>query len=79
MIEVGSVKAKAHLYTLLDKVAQGDEVLITRRGRPIARLVPAAQAERVEVENTIESLRAHRKGLKLGGVDWNKLRGEGHR
>ncbi len=42
MREVGSFEAKTHLARLLDEVAAGGEVVITRRGRPVARLVPAA-------------------------------------
>lgn len=33
-------EAKAHLSEILSQVESGDEVIITRRGRPIARLVP---------------------------------------
>ena len=44
MIEIGAFDAKTHLSSLLDKVARGEEVLITRRGQPVARLVPAAKA-----------------------------------
>jgi len=33
--------AKAHLLSLIDSVVDGDEILITRHGRPVARLVPA--------------------------------------
>lgn len=39
MIEVGSFEAKNTLSALLDRVAKGEEVVITRRGKPIARLV----------------------------------------
>ena len=46
MIKVGAFDAKTHLSSLLDKVSRGAEVLITRRGRPIARLIPAGRAER---------------------------------
>ena len=45
MIKVGAFDAKTHLSSLLDKVSRGAEVLITRRGRPIARLIPAGRAE----------------------------------
>ena len=41
MREVGAFEAKNRLGTLLDWVEQGEEVLITRRGKAIARLVPA--------------------------------------
>ncbi len=42
MHEVGAFEAKNNLAALLDEVERGDEVLITRRGKPVARLVPAA-------------------------------------
>ena len=70
MIKVGAFDAKTHLSSLLDKVSRGAEVLITRRGRPIARLIPAERAERAGAESAIEELRALRTGLKLGNLDW---------
>ena len=42
MREVGAVEAKNRLDALLDWVANGEEVLITRHGKAVARLVPAA-------------------------------------
>ena len=39
MRSVGLAQAKAQLSALLDAVASGDEVVITRRGKPVARLV----------------------------------------
>ena len=50
MIKVGAFDAKTHLSSLLDKVSRGAEVLITRRGRPIARLIPAGRAERAAAQ-----------------------------
>lgn len=37
---VGVHEAKTHLSRLLDRVLAGDEVVIDRRGTPVARLVP---------------------------------------
>lgn len=79
MTEVGAFDAKTHLSSLLDKVAQGEEVLITRRGLPVARLIPAGQVERTRTASAIEELRALRSGLKLCGLDWKALRDEGRR
>jgi prevent-host-death family protein len=39
---VGAHDAKTHLAQLLDRVERGEEIVITRRGRAIARLSPAA-------------------------------------
>jgi prevent-host-death family protein len=36
-------EAKAHLSALLDQVAQGEVVTLTKRGKPVARIVPAGE------------------------------------
>ena len=45
MREVGAFEAKTHLSALLDAVARGETILITKRGRPAARLVPPDVAD----------------------------------
>ncbi len=74
MIEVGTFEAKTHLSALLEKVSQGQEVLITKRGEPIARLVPAQRSDRTQVAATIDTLFEFRKGMKLDGLEWKALR-----
>jgi prevent-host-death family protein len=39
---IGASEAKTHLARLLHRVERGEEILITRRGKAVARLVPAA-------------------------------------
>ena len=39
--QVTATQAKAHILALLDDVAAGDEIEITKHGRTVARLVPA--------------------------------------
>lgn len=79
MIEVGTFEAKTRLSALLEKVSQGQEVLITKRGEPIARLVPAQRSDRTQVAATIDTLLEFRKGMKLDGLDWKALRDAGRR
>ncbi len=79
MIEVGTFEAKTHLSALLEKVSQGQEVLITKRGEPIARLVPAQRFDRTQVAATVDALLEFRKGMKLDGLDWKALRDTGRR
>lgn len=38
-------EAKSHLSSLIAEVATGDEILITRRGKPVARLIAEAPAQ----------------------------------
>lgn len=79
MLKVGAFEAKTHLSSLLARVARGEEVLITRRGKPVARLVPAEQEARAGVAEAIRELRDLRDGLRLQGIDWKELRDEGRR
>jgi prevent-host-death family protein len=79
MLTVGAFEAKTHLSSLLERVERGEEVLITRHGRAIARLVPAAVADRAQVDEAIARLKAMRTGSSLGGLDWKALRDEGRR
>ena len=79
MIEVGAFDAKTHLSSLLNKVAQGEEVLITRRGIPVAHLVPVERADRSRVAETIQRLRSLRQGVQLHGLSWKELRDQGRR
>ena len=36
-------EAKTHLSRLLERVSEGEEVVISKAGRPVARLVPAGE------------------------------------
>ena len=40
MATIGAYEAKTHLPQVLDRVARGESLTITRHGRPVARLVP---------------------------------------
>lgn len=79
MITVGSFDAKTHLSSLLDKVEAGEEVVITRHGRPIARLVPEARARDVKGDELLAEMKRLREGVTLGGLSWKALRDEGRR
>jgi prevent-host-death family protein len=45
MREVGTLEARNSLSALLELVEKGEEITITRHGKPVARLVPAARTE----------------------------------
>ena len=48
-MDVSVHEAKAHLSRLLDLLEQGEEITILRRGRPVARLVPAPSSKKPEL------------------------------
>ncbi|MCP5365595.1 MAG: type II toxin-antitoxin system Phd/YefM family antitoxin [Hyphomicrobiales bacterium] len=79
MITVGAFEAKTHLSALLDRVARGEQVLITKHGKPVARLIPEHIADRAQLDETIAKLKAARAGVTLGGLDWKELRDQGRR
>jgi prevent-host-death family protein len=60
--------------TLLDRVEDGEEIVITRHGRPVARLVPnAGGVDRAQARAAAERIRA-RAAMAGGGFDWEALR-----
>ncbi|MDZ3836144.1 MAG: type II toxin-antitoxin system prevent-host-death family antitoxin [Rhodospirillales bacterium] len=79
MLTVGASEAETHLAELLERVAEGEEVLITRHGKAIARLAPPTVADRERVDEVISKLKAVRAGLTLGDLNWKDLRDEGRR
>lgn len=78
MNEIGTFEAKTHLSSLLDRVEAGEEIIITRHGRPIARLSPARVIDTDEVDEAIAKLKELRKGSSLGD-DWKSFRDEGRK
>jgi prevent-host-death family protein len=77
MITVGAFEAKTHFSALLERVARGEEVLITRHGKPIARLVPEQVIDRERVGAAIARLKELAKGRHLDGLSVRELRDEG--
>ena len=78
--EVGAFEAKNKLGTLLDWVEAGDEVLITRRGRAVARLVSAAPGHnREQARASVDALATATKGWRLKGLSVSALKAEGRR
>jgi prevent-host-death family protein len=67
MRKVEAFEAKNKLGQLLDLVEVGEEVMITRRGRVVARLVPPRPAVDAEqASNAAAAIRAMSKGVTLG-------------
>jgi prevent-host-death family protein len=66
MTTVGAYEAKTHLPRLLRRVAHGEEILITRRGRVIAMLVPPRRDKEPDVAAVLQQMRELRKGVTLG-------------
>jgi prevent-host-death family protein len=79
MDTIGTFEAKTHLTRLLDRVAAGEQITITRHGNPIARLVPVKAAGSGQLRETIAKLKEFSKGQTLGGLKVKDLINEGRR
>lgn len=78
MKEVGAYEAKTHLADLLERAAHGETIVVTRRGKPIAKIVPYSP-ERLPI-NTIEAEFARlRQSLPRGDGTLRDLIEEGRR
>jgi prevent-host-death family protein len=78
---VGSFEAKTHLPALLDRVAKGERITITKHGKPVAQLVPVAAEGRRDVKAVVAEMLAFRDRRKrtLGGITARELVEEGRR
>lgn len=84
---VGAFEAKNRLGALLDLVERGEEVTITRHGKPVAKLVAPATSETQQqkpfdkeaARAAVEAIREMRKGVTLGGISIRELIDEGRR
>lgn len=74
MITVGAFEAKTQFSALLEKVARGEEVLITRHGKHIARLVSEQVIDRQRVAETIRKMKDLAEGCRLDGLSVRELR-----
>ena len=74
---IGSYEAKTHLPALLERVAKGEEIIITKHGVPMARLVPVEKKRHRDVHSVIEELKIFRLGHKLRGISVRDMINEG--
>jgi prevent-host-death family protein len=81
MKTVGAYDAKTHLSRLLDDVAHGESIAITRHGVTVALLVPPDVASHEDAAEAIAEWRRYRakEAIALGGLSIRDLIEEGRR
>lgn len=79
MGSVGSYEAKTHLSALLDRVARGESITITRHGAPVAVLAPVGAEPKADPATVIEQIRRFRKNRRLRGLSVRDMIEQGRR
>jgi len=79
MESIGAYEAKTHLPKLLERVARGEKIIITKHGVPLAILQPIDPKLRSEPEQVIEEIKKFRTKNRLDGVSLRELIEAGRR
>jgi prevent-host-death family protein len=80
MSTVSAYEAKTHLPRLIKAVEGGETIVITRHGKPVARLVPIEARDRGDVGDVIERMkRARARRPRVPLEELLAYRHEGHR
>lgn len=79
MKHVGAYEAKTHLPELLERVAKGERITITKHGTPVAILTPAEPQGRKSHTQIIMELREFRKDRKRGRASLRSMIDAGRR
>lgn len=79
MEKVGIYEAKTHFTRWIDKVAEGDSVIITRHGKPVAVLNSYGPAYKTDLAQVVSELRLFRKGKSTGNLSIRQMMDEGRK
>ncbi|HEX7362863.1 MAG TPA: type II toxin-antitoxin system prevent-host-death family antitoxin [Bryobacteraceae bacterium] len=75
---IGAFEAKTHLAALLDRVAKGEKITITRHGVPAAMLVLVRETSLgLSHKEIVDGFRALRRRVKAGGKSVREMIQEG--
>ena len=80
METIGSFEAKTHFAALLDRVAKGETITITRHGVPAATLAPVGKAaQRLSHQELVKGMRELRKRVKPDQMSDREMVNQGRR
>lgn len=80
MESVGAFEAKTYLSNLLERVAHGESIIITKHGAPIAKLVPYTEDQSKDLRNVIKEIHQLRACLpRISSARLKKMIEEGRK
>jgi len=59
--QIGTFEAKTHFSQIIEKVSHGEDFIITRRGKPVAKIIPFDNEMRMTFKEAVEQLKEFRK------------------
>lgn len=79
MRSIGAYEAKTHFSRLLDEVAKGETITITKHGIPVARIMPAVADQQLTPVEAYEQWERYRKehNIRLDGLSIREMIEEG--
>lgn len=77
MTQIGAYEAKTRLSQLLDQVARGEEIIITKHGVPVAALTPIPGPRRLNPQEAIAAIKSFRLEHRLAGLSIRQMIDEG--
>jgi prevent-host-death family protein len=70
---IGAFEAKTHFGQLIERAMQGEEIFITRRGKTVAKIVPAEESHDLKAARAAAlRLRSLAKEMNLGSFSWEE-------
>ena len=74
-------EAKSQFSSVIERAAGGEEVTITKHGKPVAKIVPIVAREQGLAQRLVKQMieRRDREGATLGDLTWKELRDEGRK
>jgi prevent-host-death family protein len=70
---IGAFEAKTHFSQLIDRALHGEEIFITRRGKPVAKIVPVDDHhDSKTAREAVTRLQTLAKEMQLGQFHWEE-------
>jgi prevent-host-death family protein len=79
--EIGIFEAKTNLSQIIEKVENGTDFIITKRGKPVAKIIPIGQENKMTRKEAVEKMIELRKNYQAepGSFDINEVIDDGRR
>ena len=77
MTIIGAYEAKTHFSKLVERVARGERITVTRHGIPVMTMQPVSTHPKMPPEDVIAAIKVFRKERRLDGLSIREMIEEG--